>query len=74
MNTQKKILESLHGMKERNQNTRNIRYRRKKTFIKKGLEFSQISDCDVIMLIFDKRMNKLKEFYTTDDFKLENAY
>ena len=74
MNTQKKTLESQHGIKERNQNTRNIRYRRKKNFIKKGLKFSQICDCDVIMLIFDKRMNKLNQFYTTDDFKLENAY
>jgi len=26
------------------------------------------------MLIFDKRMNKLNEFYTTDNFKLEDAY
>ena len=61
---------------ERHKNTandRNIRYRRRKNFIKKGFELSQICGFDVIIMTYDKKMNKLVEIYTTPDFTLTQA-
>lgn len=51
---------------------RNIRYNRKKNFIKKGFEFSEICGLDVIILTFEKKTNKIKEYFTKTDFKMEN--
>jgi len=58
-------------MKERNQNTRNIRYRRKKNFIKKGCQFNHICGQDVVIFFYDKKMNFLKEFYTSGNFQFD---
>jgi len=55
------------------QNDRNIKYRRKKNLVKKGHQLSKICGFDVIILTFDKKQNKLDEFYTTADFKFEDV-
>ena len=54
------------------QKFRNVKYRRKRNFIKKGLQFSQICGLDVIIFTLDRKLNKLHEFYTSADFKLNH--
>ena len=61
-NTQKTI------NKKRICQDRNIKYRRKKNFIKKGYQLSQICGFNVIIFTFDTKQNKLNQFYTTPDF------
>ena len=59
--------------KTQTQNDRNIKYRRKKNFIKKGVQLSQICDVEVIILTYDRKLNKLDEFYTTPSFRIDNV-
>ena len=49
------------------------KYRRKKNFVKKGVQLSQICDLDVIIITYDRKQNKLDQFYTTPDFKIEHV-
>ena len=55
------------------QQARNKRYKRKKNFIKKGIQLSEKCGVEVIILIYDRKLNKLNEFCTTPDFKLTDA-
>ena len=52
---------------------RNIKYRRKKNFIKKGYQLSQICGFDVIIFTFDTKQNKLNQFYTSPDFQFDRV-
>lgn len=55
------------------QKQRNIKYRRKKNFIKKGFQFSKVCGVDIIILTLDKNQNKFHEYYTSPQFKFDEA-
>ena len=51
----------------------NIKYRRKKNFIKKGYQLSQICGFDVVIFTFDTKQNKLNQFYTSPGFQFDQV-
>ena len=55
------------------QKQRNIKYRRKKNFIKKGCQLASICGLEIIIITYDKTMNKFHEYYTSPEFQFEDA-
>ena len=68
LNTIEKTPEQVKKIRD-TQKERNIKYRRKRNFIKKGCQFKKICGQDVVIFFYDKKMNFLKEFYTSSDCK-----
>ena len=58
-----------------NKVSRNVAFcKRKRGFLKKAIELSQLCGQDILIIIYDKEKERVVQFSSKEDFQMKDAY